>query len=433
MRSTEGRHPLKVSAWVLPQITSVMSAIDWQQQKASHDHSRNTEFPHLPGNRVDAPLGLNAVDAHTALEEVQGNPGDPIARLTPYGWVCFGPTDAAVSSTTDHCALTLMGAEHREESLDNLVTSFWELEKVGIQKPYLTPADEIAENLTNESLRNRDGRFVVGISWVHDDSSPHVTSNLPQAHKRFQNLERALQSKPAVRLEYSEVLKSYLEKEYIRAVPQSGVDENGSSQWYLPHSPVVRTDKSTTKVRIVFDASATFGGGSLNDQMYTGRKTQSNLVHVLLWFCVEPVALVGDISQMFLQVLLRKEDRPYFRFLWRESPDAEVDVFEFQRTVFGAKASPYLAGKVLLETAKRFGHLALTVSIQDLVDESFYVDDLLSSFVTAKVASAAQRELQVVLHEGGFHARKWLSNSAEVLADIPENDRAANVKVNVTE
>jgi hypothetical protein len=39
---------------------------------------------------------------------------------------------------------------------------------------------------------------------------------------------------------------------------------------YLPHREVVRADQDTTKVRVVYDASAKTTGPSLNECLYTG-------------------------------------------------------------------------------------------------------------------------------------------------------------------
>ena len=108
----------------------------------------------------------------------------------------------------------------------------------------------------------------------------------------------------------------YLEKKYIRHVPDD--EPTPHCQWLLPHFPVVRPDKATTKVRIVFDGSALFEGKSLNTESLTGPKLQSDVFDIPVKFRKETVALVGDISQMYHQLVLREEDRPLHRFLWRD-------------------------------------------------------------------------------------------------------------------
>ena len=50
------------------------------------------------------------------------------------------------------------------------------------------------------------------------------------------------------------------------------LQEQPNVKWYLPHFAVVRTDQATTKTRVVFDASAKYGGVSLNDMINQGPK-----------------------------------------------------------------------------------------------------------------------------------------------------------------
>ena len=69
------------------------------------------------------------------------------------------------------------------------------------------------------------------------------------------------------------------------------------------------------------------------------------------------MALVGDISQMYHQLVLRTEDRPLHRFLC-ENMDLrkEPEVYEFLRFVFGGSIvlSVYSSlGKNMLKSAKR--------------------------------------------------------------------------------
>ena len=96
-------------------------------------------------------------------------------------------------------------------------------------------------------------------------------------------------------------------KGYVRKVESGEVDDGAS--WYLPHVPVVREDKQTTKVRIVYDSAARYGGISFNDTMLLGPKLQQDIFDDLLRFRKNPVALVADLTEMFSQFVMAKQDR----------------------------------------------------------------------------------------------------------------------------
>ena len=68
---------------------------------------------------------------------------------------------------------------------------------------------------------------------------------------------------------------------------------------YLPHYPVIRTEKSTSRVRIVYDASAKRDGSSLNDCLETGPNTLPQIIDILLRFRLNKIALISDIKQAF--------------------------------------------------------------------------------------------------------------------------------------
>ena len=92
----------------------------------------------------------------------------------------------------------------------------------------------------------------------------------------------------------------------------------------------VPADRTTTKTRIVFDASAKFRGKSLNSEALPGPKLQADMFSILVRFRKELVALVGDVSQMYHQLVLPLEDRPLHRFLWRNLDQSkEPEVYEF--------------------------------------------------------------------------------------------------------
>ena len=71
-------------------------------------------------------------------------------------------------------------------------------------------------------------------------------------------------------------------------------------------------------MRPVFDALAKHKGVSLNDVLHQGPKLQNDLVNVLVRFRRSPIALVCDITEMYVQVHLQPADTSVHRFLWRD-------------------------------------------------------------------------------------------------------------------
>ena len=90
-------------------------------------------------------------------------------------------------------------------------------------------------------------------------------------------------------------------------------------EFYIPHKPVIREEAASTKVRVVYDASAKPHPDalSLNDCLYPGPPLQIKLWNVVVRPRIHPVAVVGDLKKAFLQVRIREADRDALRFRWR--------------------------------------------------------------------------------------------------------------------
>jgi hypothetical protein len=116
----------------------------------------------------------------------------------------------------------------------------------------------------------------------------------------------------------------------------------------LPHLAVVRKDAVTTKLRIVYDASARGDNGkgaSLNDCLHVGPSLKPLLFDILVRFRQKRIALIADIEKAFLNVEVDKIDRDCLRFLWlknAQNANSDIEVYRFCRVVFGLNSSPFL-------------------------------------------------------------------------------------------
>ncbi len=221
--------------------------------------------------------------------------------------------------------------------------------------------------------------------------------------------------------EYDAIIRNQIELGIVEHVKQpSSTDENIRRIHYLPHHAVVRRDKDTTKVRVVYDASAKGNGPSLNNCLHAGPKFDQTIFDLLLKFRALRVALTADIEKAFLMVSVSEEDREVLRFLWVKdvmATDPEIVELRFTRVVFGVSSSPFL-----LNATIRY-HLENASAEATLIDKllkSFYVDDLITGACNEGEAYQLYQSAKEVLTSGGFNLRKFVSNCAELQSKIDE-------------
>lgn len=178
--------------------------------------------------------------------------------------------------------------------------------------------------------------------------------------------------------------------------------------WYLPHFPVTKMNRETTKIRIVFDAAARHNNICLNDAIHQGPKLQNDLFDVLLRFRKEPIGIICDIEEMYMRVGIRSIDRPYHRFIMNSR---EPTCYQFNSLVFGVNASPFLAQFVSRKNAEIYKNEFPRAS--EVVMKSTYMDDSMDSVATPEEGIELYHQLSELWSKANMFARQWLSNSPE--------------------
>ena len=144
-------------------------------------------------------------------------------------------------------------------------------------------------------------------------------------------------------------------------------------------------------------------------------------------FREEKVALSADIEVMFNQVMVPKEEQSVLRFPWRESAEAESEVYQCLRHILGAKCASTCANYALIRNARDNGNEFLEAALA--VEINFYMDDFFKSIESVEKTLHLQQQLVKMLVLGGFRLTKCISSEEDVLKHIPEPERAPSVKV----
>ena len=258
---------------------------------------------------------------------------------TKLGWVLSGPNLATSPSRclTNLVTTHVLRVDTQQETvgLEEQLQSFWDLESLGIQAVEKTLYDDFASNITFSQ-----GRYQVALPWkeFHDTLPDHYQLSL----KRLHSLLCRLLQEPTILEQYDRTIKEQLEKGIIETVDAS--EPAPDKVHYLPHHAVVHTDKTTTKLRVVYDASARSSGPSLNDCLHKGPKFNQLILDLLLRFRSYKIALTADIEKAFLMISIVNHDRDVLRFLWIDDitkADPKIRVFRFARVVFRMLSKPF--------------------------------------------------------------------------------------------
>ena len=208
------------------------------------------------------------------------------------------------------------------EGLQGELKKFWDLEFLGINTPSIHEA-------FLEKLTYRGDHYQVHLPWKA--THPPLPDNYELSQRRLSSLLSRLRKEPDILREYDSVIKDQIERGIVA---------------YITSLTLRSSTKSTTKLRVVYDASARSNGASLNECLHAGPPLAQNIFHIMLRFRSYRVALVGDIEKAFLMIHIAEEDRDVLRFLWVKDIDKaepEVVVLRFSRVAFGLSSSPFFA------------------------------------------------------------------------------------------
>ena len=220
-------------------------------------------------------------------------------------------------------------------------------------------------------LKFEDERYKVTWPWKEDKSC--LPENHELAFGRLKSLVNKMRNTPHLIEKYDDIIQNQLQLGVIEKVTNNRKD---TTKHYIPHHAVINPDTTSTKVRVIYDASAKINNGQKS--LYPGPTMLKDPTRILLQFRLNKIAVVADIENAILQIGLLEEAKDVTRFFWLKNKgqltvENNVQVYRFNRVPFGIISSPFLLAATLDHHLKGFEN-----SVTETIRENIYVDNVIT-------------------------------------------------------
>ncbi|XP_053691646.1 uncharacterized protein LOC128740150 [Sabethes cyaneus] len=253
----------------------------------------------------------------------------PVLVNSVLGWI-VSESSTCVQPTTP---IVIVANVATIQDLHALMERFWSIEEDEAGLSYSVEEAACEEHFRRIVTRNSKGRHVVRLTIKQDlcQVLSNLVDNRRSVLRRSHQLEARLVRNPDQYHQY----RAFLEEYYMLGHMQRVFDhENPPTPCYhLPHHAVIRAESTTTKLRVVFDASSSntwrpFAQRCTHGGPYHTRRPPFNH-HA----CSNP-SYIADIKQMYRQVLVDDRDTPPQRIVWRSSSDSPMETYELKTVTY---------------------------------------------------------------------------------------------------
>ncbi|XP_058811118.1 uncharacterized protein LOC131676009 [Topomyia yanbarensis] len=254
---------------------------------------------------VDLLIGAELFYSLLESHKVRLSEGYPTLQQTVFGYVVVGK----LLEPANPSSICIVSASR---SLETTLHRFWEVENFDDGKS-MTPLEQVCEDHFKKTVsRAIDGRYMVRLP-VREELLPLLGESYTVAQRRLLAIERKFTLNSEFKREYVDFMEEYRNLGHMEL---SARIEH--PQFFLPHHAIHRPESSTTKTRVVFDATCKGSTQmSLNDVLLVGPIVQPSLLATVLNFRAPKFVFIADIEKMFRQVWVHPTDRKLQQILWR--------------------------------------------------------------------------------------------------------------------
>lgn len=408
IQSKDSTYSTSLSCFIVPNICKLPTQVTNNHLFSIPNRFELADESFYQGGHIDMIIGAESF--YQLLCVGQQCLGDdlPILQRTRLGWVVSG----VITNTKKIERVRCNFISHT--NIQNFMSSGEDMLTRKLPNDDYKQCGQVFKNHTRDS----DGKFVVELPLKLPVSSLGQSRSV--VYKRFM----ALESKFARDTEYKQRYVQFI-RDFINTGHMIKVDNATESCNYLPHHAVVNLQKTTTPLRVVFDASIqTNSGRSLNDIQHKGAIEQDDLVNILLRFRKHKFVINANITKFYRMIYISPSQQHLQCVLWRENRFEPLHTYKLTTLSFGLKSAPYIATRCLRQLADECrAQIPIAANART---SDFYIDDYLHGSDDEQTLTQTAIQIDKVLRRANFILTKWKSNSPNILRKILSHDETGS-------
>ena len=264
-------------------------------------------YPHLsdvpispvyPPAKVDLLIGQDNSEALVPLQVLKGNPGNPFAVLTKFGWTL----NSVVRGISPDCVSLTVVSNFVHISNDAKVDAVKDIPDVQV----CSTLKSLSVSTVSKVLDICHGESIVVDS--------HVDVPISREVSHVDNSLLTPAGKISILSECDDSVKAVIPQDFAEEIHVDVVQNHDPMTWYVPYYPVF---KRYGDIYFLFDSSSRSQEYSFDDCIFhTLDSNLNNLSNFLVYRRQHEDAMSTDVLSMYNQVSFFHHSRNTLRFLW---------------------------------------------------------------------------------------------------------------------
>lgn len=283
---------------------------------------------------------------------------------------------------------------------------------------------EISNFMLDNSKVDESGRHEIAIPWL-SRYKDKLNTNENLAHQVLKSIKKKYSKNSEILLKTDEIFKQQLSSNIIEQI--TNIEEYkalNKKHSFLPHFPLVRPERKSTKVRIIYlcnlaqkNSDGTMGI-SINKAVHPGYSKMHRIATAFAFTRFEKYLLSFDIVKCFHQLGISESNSAKFIFLWYKdvaNGDFSLVYYRFKRVVFGLACAPFMLSICLhkiLMTHQEQSQKNLNL-LKKLIYHGSFVDNLFVGCSSLNELIYTQEQASLMFKDNKMPLQQWWTNHAD--------------------